>query len=797
VDTAERPLAQEARRNMDELVLTLLRDGKEWPVTDLLSVIEAIALSFTGVGAMPDRLDEEHRQKAELNSALNRLKQAEVLQVQGAGAQRQVKLTSPPDWLLRLKEVLDQAEAEASRELLKLLGDGGWHLTDTLLASLQDLPRPKVSEIGHFAVAYAAVERALREGACVRRTSGQKGTTDFVDEIKVSGLGQASETQMADSSIRPSDRPEAPATIAPAGEEIGQTQAAAAGVPSQPMNDQSTSRRENQSGQQAPTGDVDSGGRQDGPGAGGDAAGAGAGRAPDLQPRAGFLPNGGTAEVVHIDIDLIDLDDDEDKPLSEVVGLSQSIDNLGLLALPGIRDGLVEGRYRPVFGRRRLRELKEKGWTKLHCILLRVDDRTAELAAIDENLIRSELTVLERADSLRRRKQIYEEVHPGAARPKGGRPPKNGATVAPFSEDAAQRTGSSPRKVQLDIEIADKLTEPTKKVLRPTPFADRTATLAKLAKMEPREQLPVARVLAKGQATSVEAATAILEERKRLKAGGGENADSGSSAPAEGPEGRVERASFEILTGDCLNHLPAQTPGKFRLIFADPPHNEGVDYGEGSSADELPEPDYLASLRTVLDACVPLLSEDGSLWFLTRDKFVHAVRDLLIQAGMHPQSWIKIYEPPGEGSSRGFLSSSLHLLHGTKSADQLVFHPEGLEQSISRCAAEIKALTTLGCKPTDYVWVVPRLKDGDPERIPSFPVQRRKALLQPVIRCATAAGDWVLDPFSGSATAGVVALEEGRHYVGIEKSAQFAELSRGRLAAVLRPSIKDQESTNG
>jgi hypothetical protein len=222
VDTTERALAQEARRNTDELILTLLRDGRERSVTYLLPAIEAIAPSFTGVYAIPDRLDEEQRQKAELNSTINRLKE-EVLQVQGTGAQRQVKLTNPPDSLLRHKEVLDQAEAEASRELLKLLSDGGWHLTDTLLTSLQDLPRPKVSEIGHFAVAYSAVGRALREGACVRRTSGRKGTTDFVDEIKVSGLDQASETQMADCSVQPSDRPDTPGTYASAGEGIGQT----------------------------------------------------------------------------------------------------------------------------------------------------------------------------------------------------------------------------------------------------------------------------------------------------------------------------------------------------------------------------------------------------------------------------------------------------------------------------------------------------------------------------------------------------------------------------------------------
>src|SRR5262249_40419951 len=105
--------------------------------------------------------------------------------------------------------------------------------------------------------------------------------------------------------------------------------------------------------------------------------------------------------------------------------------------------------------------------------------------------------------------------------------------------------------------------------------------------------------------------------------------------------------------------------------------------------------------------------------------------------------------------------------------------------------------TTLGCRLTDDVWILPRLKAGDSERIPPFPVQRRKALLEPVIRCATAAGDWVLDPFSGSATTGVVALAAGRNFPGIEEQAQLTDVSRSRITADLQPSNQDQEDANG
>jgi DNA modification methylase len=57
-------------------------------------------------------------------------------------------------------------------------------------------------------------------------------------------------------------------------------------------------------------------------------------------------------------------------------------------------------------------------------------------------------------------------------------------------------------------------------------------------------------------------------------------------------------------------------------------------------------------------------------------------------------------------------------------------------------------------------------------------------LLRPIIGCASNPGDLVIDPFCGSATTGVAAIELGRSFIGIEANPRFVERARQRIARV-------------
>lgn len=64
------------------------------------------------------------------------------------------------------------------------------------------------------------------------------------------------------------------------------------------------------------------------------------------------------------------------------------------------------------------------------------------------------------------------------------------------------------------------------------------------------------------------------------------------------------------------------------------------------------------------------------------------------------------------------------------------------------------------------------------------PTQKPISLVQHLVRYSCPPGGIVLDPFAGSGTTGLAALNEGRRAVLIEQEAEFAEIARRRIREI-------------
>lgn len=154
--------------------------------------------------------------------------------------------------------------------------------------------------------------------------------------------------------------------------------------------------------------------------------------------------------------------------------------------------------YRLVYGAHRYRAAQLAEWSDIKAVVTEADDAELRLREIDENLIRHELTALDRARFLAERKRIYEALNPGAKHG-GDRRSDQAANLATwsFSADIAEKTGLSERTVQRAVALAEALSPEVVAQVRHTPLASNQAALETLAKHPAqRQEAAVALMLA-------------------------------------------------------------------------------------------------------------------------------------------------------------------------------------------------------------------------------------------------------------------------------------------------------------
>ena len=175
--------------------------------------------------------------------------------------------------------------------------------------------------------------------------------------------------------------------------------------------------------------------------------------------------------------------------------LAASIETDGLKTPIHIRES--SGKPVLVAGNHRLEACRQLGWTKIDAILIAASALEAQLIEIDENLIRRDLSVLDRARFLAERKKFYLQLHPetahGGAREAGGSLESLKAAnfvhlPKRFTAEAAEKTGFSERAIRRSIEIATYLADDVVARIATTAIADNQAALELLCKQDGETQ---------------------------------------------------------------------------------------------------------------------------------------------------------------------------------------------------------------------------------------------------------------------------------------------------------------------
>jgi DNA modification methylase len=87
------------------------------------------------------------------------------------------------------------------------------------------------------------------------------------------------------------------------------------------------------------------------------------------------------------------------------------------------------------------------------------------------------------------------------------------------------------------------------------------------------------------------------------------------------------------------------------------------------------------------------------------------------------------------------------------------------------------------------IWEVPNVKANHPEKT-SHPCQFPSELVERCVLAFTNEDDLVLDPFVGSGTTAIAALQHKRRAVGIDRDARYVELARHRLDLLVQGELR-------
>lgn len=226
-----------------------------------------------------------------------------------------------------------------------------------------------------------------------------------------------------------------------------------------------------------------------------------------------------------------------------------------------------------------------------------------------------------------------------------------------------------------------------------------------------------------------------------------------------------------VACGDCLDIMP--TLGPVAHIVCDPPYEASLHAAKAhpsalrkDSGPELKEIDF-ASVDEIRDPFVALAAEQCEGWFIAFctvegvAKWANAINPSPLKY-KRACAWIKPDSTPqlnGQGPAQGY------------------------ECFVTAWAGTGHARWNAGGKRGVYTHCV-----NGPERDGRHPTEKPRRLMAEILGDFTYPEETILDPFAGSGTTGVAAVQMGRNFIGIERDPKYFAIMCDRIEKAQRQS---------
>lgn len=412
------------------------------------------------------------------------------------------------------------------------------------------------------------------------------------------------------------------------------------------------------------------------------------------------------------------------RQIGDVGDLASSIQEIGLL-----NPITVTKDWRLIAGERRLEACRKLGWTHIPAVEVDLKELDKELAEIDENLIRCQLTALEESLQIARRKEIYEIKHPATKQgTKGGwnnnKTEKLENDIVSFSSDTAKKTGKNKRTVERKASVGKKLKQKAAKI-KGTTIEDSQKDLLALTKMAEPEQDAVIEKIQSGKAKNVkQAKQEIRKDAKKV------------IEPATLSEDQCRLIHAAIA--EASDHI---ADASLDFIITDPPYPR----------------EYLPVYESLAKFAARSLKPGGSLLVMIGQSYLPEILTLMTPHVRY--HWTLAYLTPGgqavqlwQRDVNTFWKPIVWFVNGEYSGDWVG------DVCKSSTNDKDKRFHEWGQSESGMADLIERF---------SYPAQL------------------ICDPFLGGGTTGAVAVRLGRRFIGIDIKEEALITARRRIAEVV------------
>lgn len=247
--------------------------------------------------------------------------------------------------------------------------------------------------------------------------------------------------------------------------------------------------------------------------------------------------------------------------------------------------------------------------------------------------------------------------------------------------------------------------------------------------------------------------------------------------------------NFALYHGDVIKEMARFPDNKFDMIFADPPYflsNGSFTCQNGKMVSvKKGDWDLLSTLEdklkfhlSWLKECKRVLKEDGTIWVSGTYHSIYqtgVAMDLLDFHILNDIAWFKPNASPNL-SCRFFTASHETLIWARKSKKgKHKFNYDAMkngvwyEDSYKKPNRQMRSVWEIKTTPRNE------------KLLGKHPTQKPMSLLKRIILSSTDENDLILDPFTGSSTTGLVAVEYKRKFVGIDNNKEYLNLSINRF----------------